>query len=344
MTITQASTTTTWRTHMTLSGTDTVVVIALDADGGTWLCRSCDAHGTATDHVVTRGEAAAHLDVCVLHDPPAVLTAPVRALTLTGATGTEVVVTGHAWRCGTCARTDHSSQVLVHAAIHAETCGAADPQAVARYITTTIPAAREVVDEATTQATSDLRDRIVRLTDDLRDTQALADVAVDERDEARRRYDQDVAADIQSDIRDLRGEAGRADTKASILAAAVGAGLVAGVHALSTGALSVPVTATGGAAGLAGVGVIGVLLTVLRPRVSSDEHALVTSVIGDDEHQVSVARERVQEPNLDGMATEKRTMQRIVATKYGRIGHAVTATGVAVVLAVAAIAIHIITG
>lgn len=255
-----------------------------------------------------------------------------------------IALTDTTWTCQVCDDTGTTPHATLAGTVHAALCGSTDPQAVARYITTAVPAVREAVDTEIAFTVSDLQGRIVQLDDEVRDAQSLTDMAIEERDEALRRHDQDVADDLRSDIRDLRGEAARADTKASILAAAVGAGLVAGVHALSTGALSVPVTAIGGAAGLAGVGVIGVLLTVLRPRVATDAHALVTRVIDVEALQVPAARERVMEPNLDGLATERRTMQRIVATKYGRIGHAITATGAAVVLALAAVVTAIITG
>lgn len=328
----------------TTDGKGPTVILTLDTHGGSWLCRGCGALGRATDHIATRGEAHAHASICGLDNPPTVLINPVRALTLIGATGTRVVITDTTWTCQVCDDTGTTPHATLAGTVHAALCGSTDPDAVARYTMASHPALQAVVDAETTSAVADLQDRIVQLGDDLRDAQALTDAAIDERDEACRRYDQDVVADLRSDIRDLRSEAARADTKASILAAATGAGLVAGVHALSTGALSVPVLATGSAAGLAGVGVIGVLLTVLRPRVATDAHALVTRVIDVEALQVPAARERVQEPNLDGMATERRTMQRIVATKYGRIGHAITATGAAVVLALAAVVTAIITG
>lgn len=322
--MTTTADTATW--HTTLRASGTVTAIALSPDGGSWLCHGCGALGRSADHITTRGEAAAHLDACTQDDPPTVLTSPARAQTITAAHGTTVeIIRGHDWRCRACGEKGDTPHAAGVGATHAAMCGAPDPEAVARHLTMSSPTMQAAVEAAVAMATADRDTEIQRLTTSLAAATAHAD---DKRDAAARR----VADRLTSDLRDLRGEAGRADTKASILAAATVAGIAAGVSALAT--TTGLVTAIGGAAVLGGVGVIGILLTVLRPRMSRDGRALVTAAPGD-EHQAAHA------PDLAGITHERRELQQIVAAKYKRITHAITGTAGAGALAVIAAALHI---
>ena len=320
MTTTTTATTTadtaTWRTTLTASGT--VTAIALSPDGGSWLCHGCGALGRSADHIITRGEAAAHLDACTQDDPPPLLTSPARAQTITAAHGTTVeIIRGHDWRCRACGEKGQTPHAAGVGATHAAMCGAPDPEAVARHLTTSSPTMQAAVEAAVAMATADRDTEIQRLTTSLAAATAHAD--------------HELADRLTNDMRDLRGEAGRADVKASILVGGVGAGIAAGVNALAT--TTGLVTAIGGAAVLGGVGVIGTLLTVLRPRMSRDERALVTAAPGD-EHQAAHA------PDLAGITHERRELQQIVAAKYKGITHAITATAGAGALAVIAAALH----
>lgn len=326
--------------NMTSGSSKRQVQVDLTPDAGTWTCLAstggCGKTGINVDHVMALGEASRHNYACGGGRLYWIDT-PRRAQQITAA-GT-VEVTADAWTCRTCAASGDGEQVLAHGVLHAQLCGVTDSEAVAAMLVADNPvlhrAMSEWVDERVQDGLADLREQL-RGSEELRQ---LAEQATEEASAA----NADVAAILAADSDKLRAEVTKPDLKASVLVAASVGAVVAGGGAL--GGADLPAAAIGAGAGAvaAAVGAVVTLLVAMRPGISDDPDALVTTNIRDTEGQVEAARKRVQAPDLDAMGRERGVLQALVLRKARLTRHAIHAALGSIGLAVVTAAIGAVT-